>query len=111
MNLELFTLIWMHFLADFVLQSDKMAINKSKEKKWLLIHCVIYGLPFLFFGWRFSLLCVTSHFVVDFVTSRITSKLWQLEKRYWFFVTIGFDQAIHLTLLGVFYGRLSDWSK
>ena len=92
-------LIWIHFIADFGLQNDKMSLNKSSSNKWLAIHCLVYSIPLLWWGWKFALINGVLHFVVDWVTSRGTTKLWLMNERHWFFVLIGFDQAIHLTLL------------
>jgi hypothetical protein len=101
-------LFWLHFIADFILQTDKMALNKSKSFKWLSIHALVYGIPFLLyisiaFGWLpgivYALINSVMHWIVDAITSRITSYLWQKEKRHWFFVVIGLDQAIHMTCL------------
>ena len=77
-----------------------MAIGKSTSIEWLGLHVCAYGLPFwLFFSPRYVLFNVCLHFVVDFFTSKLTSYLWKAEKRHWFFVVIGADQAIHMTLL------------
>jgi len=97
--MDVLIIIWLHFFSDFILQTDKMAINKSKSNKWLLMHTSIYSLPFLWFGWLFALVTFISHTVTDYFTSRICSKLWQKEERHWFFVIIGLDQAIHFTCL------------
>jgi hypothetical protein len=91
--------VWLHFLADFLLQTDKMALNKSKSIKWLSIHCSVYVLPFLWFGWKYALANGLMHWATDFVTSRLTSKAWASGKRKIFFQIIGADQAIHLTCL------------
>ena len=91
--------VWLHFIGDFVLQSDWVAINKSKRNDVLAMHVLIYAMPLLWFGWRFALLNAALHFLTDWPTSRATSKLWQAGKRHWFFVVIGLDQAIHLTCL------------
>ncbi len=100
------TLIWFHFVADFVFQTDNMAINKSKSLKWLGIHATTYALPFFYFGLSFMTITGLSHFIVDFFSSRITSYFWRNEKRHWFFVTIGADQAIHITILLLTYTLL-----
>ena len=92
-------LIWLHWLADFVLQNDKMAINKSKSFYWLTVHCLIYGCLFNFFGWRFALVNTVAHFVVDGISSRCTTWLWLKGERHWFFVTVGLDQVIHVSIL------------
>lgn len=97
------SLIWTHFVADFILQTDKMALNKSKSNKWLAIHILVYSIPFLFWGWKFALLNGIAHFLVDFITSRLTSYLWQKNERHLFFVIIGADQALHLSCLYLSY--------
>lgn len=100
MNLSLILLfIWLHFITDFLLQDDEIAIKKSSNNYYLFEHCLIYMIPFLPFGLWFGLLIGISHFVIDYVSSRITTKLWTEGKRHWFFCTIGIDQAIHLTVL------------
>lgn len=93
-------IIWLHFLGDFVLQSDMMAKEKSTSCKWLTIHILHYALPFLLvFGWKYTLINSLAHWVVDYFTSRMTSKAWAEKKVHKFFVIIGFDQAIHMTTL------------
>lgn len=91
--------LWLHFLGDFIFQTDTMAINKSKSNKWLCAHGLTYGIPLLCIGWKYALVNVIAHMGVDFITSRINARLWAAEKRHWFFVGIGADQAIHMTFL------------
>jgi hypothetical protein len=98
--------IWVHFIADFVLQTDAMAVNKSKSSGWLGIHSLCYGLPFLIWGWRYAAVNAVCHFFIDGITSRGTARLWQEGERHWFFVLIGFDQALHLTVLFLLLGVL-----
>lgn len=98
-NIAILTVIWMHFVADFVCQSDWMARNKSKANIPLLTHVSVYSLPFFWFGWRYALANAGAHFVTDWITSRASSRLWAKQKVHWFFVVIGLDQAIHMSTL------------
>ena len=89
-----------HFISDFLLQNDWMAINKSKKWFPLMLHSTTYGLPFLVFGnVSFVAYLITTHYWIDFITSKITSCLWQQEKRHYFFCMIGFDQWLHFLIL------------
>lgn len=110
--------LFLHWLADFVFQSNWMAQNKSKANFPLWCHVgaysltmflglslvpvVINGFPFgtgMLWIAVFSLLNGLAHFGVDFITSRINSKLWQAGKVHYFFVSVGFDQLIHYVIL------------
>jgi hypothetical protein len=98
----------LHFVGDFLLQTRKMADNKSKSIKWLTIHAITYCLPFLILingglsmnlMWFYIWLFIT-HWCTDFITSKLTSYLWKEKQVKAFFTIIGFDQLIHtITLL------------
>lgn len=102
-NIELLTvsmLLILHFISDFILQSDYVARNKSKDNKILLRHVFIYSVPFIIFiSPLYGAINGTIHFGIDYVTSRLTGKLWASGKTHWFFVVIGFDQLLHVLSL------------
>ncbi len=95
----IYLVIWLHFISDFILQTNYVALNKSKYLNCLLLHCGIYSVPFLILGVEYALLNGILHFIVDYFTSSLTSYFYATDKRHWFFVTIGCDQAIHMTCL------------
>jgi hypothetical protein len=107
----IYLIIWAHFISDFILQTDSMAKNKSSSNYWLGSHIFCYTFYMYCFiilcAWsvsveRAALYCVVNgaaHFVTDYVTSRMTKKLWAEKKVHDFFVVIGCDQAIHMTTL------------
>ena len=92
-------IIWIHFVADFILQSNHIATNKSKYIMCLVEHCCIYALPFFILGIKYALMNSLLHFVIDFSTSRIATYYYGRNRRRAFFITIGCDQAIHMTCL------------
>ena len=102
-------IIWAHFIGDFILQSDYHAQGKSKNSWILAQHVAMYSIPFIALGLfipisiAWIVFNAIAHFSTDFVTSRITSKLWAEKKVHWFFVTIGADQSIHFTTLFASY--------
>jgi hypothetical protein len=116
-------LAFLHWLADFVFQTDEMAKNKSTSWKWLAAHILTYG-SVLFTGLyivalanctapfeimtmlvmaglvgAYTLANMILHMAIDAVTSRITSKLYKDGKTHQFFVVIGIDQFLHLACL------------
>lgn len=69
---KILVLIFCHLVGDFVLQSDYIAKTKGENWYHLIVHCILYTLPFyLAFGfvWQFYVLLV-SHFVIDSLKAR-----------------------------------------
>ena len=40
--------IYAHLIGDYLLQTDKMALNKKTSNLWCLIHVLTYMIPFIF---------------------------------------------------------------
>lgn len=110
--LQIVVMIFFHWVADFLLQTHEMSINKSKSNYWLTKHIKAYMLGLLpitymvihfggtiggaFLWW---VLNGGLHWVTDYFTSRWTSKLWAKQEVHNFFVVIGLDQFIHYICL------------
>ena len=113
--------LFTHFVADFVMQTHDMAINKSTSVYWLTKHIFAYAKTFLVsalvfcvaltlfedgYGSKLALRMVVFvlinsglHWITDYYTSKEISRLWKEKKVHDFFVMIGFDQFIHLATL------------
>ena len=115
---SLIVLLLVHWLADFALQTEKQANNKNHSLIALGGHVLTYGISM-----GIAMLCLypcrkmaisagllaASHFLIDFVTSKITHRLYE-EKRYHdFFVVIGFDQFLHLlTIIAILSFKVKE---
>jgi len=120
--INLFLIIFIHFFADFYMQSHEMAINKSKSNYWLTIHITVYTSVTVLF-WNFFLLqpnfdyhlndyliltsfIFVTHWITDYITSRFTSKLFAKGDAHNAFVIIGGDQCIHYAQLFFIYNYI-----
>lgn len=116
----IYALIFTHWIADFICQTDDMAKNKSKSNKWLGKHILAYsGVLSVFasvagftlpgkYWMAFVLINGVAHFAIDYFTSRFNSKMWAQGKVHEFFVGVGFDQALHMaTLYGTYQWLLA----
>ena len=109
--INIIILMFGHWIADFVTQSDYVAKNKSKDSLVCCLHAMLYSIcmmPFVIFAksgldWGLYLLTglmlYLSHLCIDYVTSKINAWLWSKEEMHWFFVSVGFDQLLHLSIL------------
>jgi len=116
---QIIILIFIHWVADFLLQTQSMAMNKSKNNRWLLAHVTVYSASWFVVGmFMFDLLPVVlftvstfiCHFITDYMTSRWTSSLYKQGKFYGFpgfFSVIGFDQFLHYLQLILCYEYFS----
>ena len=124
MNLiEIFSILLIHWFADFVLQTDKQAKGKSKNWSDLLQHTFNYsgiwfmvGLlyiiptPSVILFWKvvtFFIITFITHTITDYFTSRLNSKLWSEGKVHNFFISVGFDQVLHYVQLFLTYWLLT----
>lgn len=113
---EIISIIAIHWMADFVFQTDEMAKGKSKKWKWLLLHTSTYSMVWLIVGviyidsfsqamlaMQFVLITFIAHTITDYFTSRLNSKLWAKGDVHNFFVSVGFDQVLHYVQLFITY--------
>jgi len=131
------SIIFIHWVADFVFQAEEWANNKSKGLKPLLKHTLTYS--FIWFlvmvgfavwgnhfggpspselgwsGWMatFPLITFFFHTITDYFTSKIVSKRFADQHygspipNFGAFTIIGFDQVLHYIQLFLTYYFLS----
>ncbi len=96
--ITLTTLFWLfavHFVADFFVQTEHQALNKSSNFEALARHCATYTICFLPFGFTFAIATGILHIIVDYNTAKWTSQLWAKGETRKFFQVVGFDQFLH----------------
>lgn len=117
-NLEIFSILIIHWIGDFICQTDWQAKNKSTHNKALFLHVLSYTMVWFFAGaWFFyapvvaifCLITFMAHFITDYFTSRLNTKLYTDGKIHWFFVSIGFDQILHYIQLFLTYQFLKQY--
>lgn len=97
-------LILSHWAGDFLLQTNKMAINKSKHLGWLTVHVLVYSICFLWLGLTFAIANAAGHWLTDLVTSRLSGRAYKAGKIKLFWIIIGTDQMIHYaTMVGLLW--------
>ena len=110
-------LLILHWIADFICQPRWMANEKSKRWDILTIHCFTYAIIIQVsiliililsnisstkFESPLAIMGITlfiTHFIIDFVTSKMTAYYYQIGKTKAFWNTIGFDQILHIWIL------------
>jgi hypothetical protein len=112
------SILFFHWLFDFVFQTDSQAKGKSKEWGYLLEHTGIYSICWfvplitylIIFPYApdtiefFIPITFICHTATDYYTSRVNSQLLDSENTHGFFVSVGFDQFLHFVqLLLTFY--------
>lgn len=128
---EIFSIIIIHFVADFVMQDEKWALGKSKNWNDLLFHTFTYSflwwIPVMMIalslqtsnelisetmnkGALFILITFICHTITDYFTSRIVSKKFAEGKygsaipNFGAFTLIGGDQVLHyIQLFATYY--------
>lgn len=111
---EYIVLLFCHWVADFICQTDEQAQNKSSSNIALLRHCssyfsVFFILSVLFLKqntFNFVLFNAITHFVIDYLTSRGSKYFYKKGDIHNFFVVVGFDQFLHTAILLLTWGKL-----
>lgn len=101
-------LILGHVIGDFYLQNNKIAEKKKKSKKYMLLHCGLYGAIMYFPIWILNrsiertlwivFLVALSHLVIDWNKIKCDKKFSEYEH-----VIFGLDQIIHLFILFIIF--------
>ena len=79
----------LHLIGDYLLQSDWMALNKTKCSKAAAAHALTYSLPFLILdpsAVAFAVICITHFFIDRFRLARYVVYAKNLilgPKKYW----------------------------
>ena len=90
---HVFLLIICHLLGDYVLQTDFLAKTKGENWYHLVVHCLLYCVPFyIVFGWCWQLgFVLIAHLVIDPLKAR------------WKKISYRTDQVLHYLTLAVYF--------
>lgn len=114
-QMEYISLLFFHWLGDYLLQTNRMAKLKSERIEWLTFHALAYSFALtlgalLLLPWKIAIgfiaLNAALHWITDFITSR-ASAYFKNNPRI-FFPIIGFDQFLHAAALILTYDHFSQ---
>lgn len=90
---RLYEILISHFIGDYVLQTDFLAKTKGNNWYHLIIHCLLYTVPFyIVFGFDVRLIVLfVSHIIIDIAKTKCE------------FVGYAGDQLLHLIVLEFLY--------
>lgn len=101
--MDFYYLILGHLLGDFTFQTNKIAENKSKDTKWILLHSIIVtsvmlilSFPFGFNLWLLVLINGFTHFLIDYYKSKI-----KVKNSVMALLLFIFDQIIHISIIAL----------
>ena len=113
-------LMFLHFVADFLLQSRTMATNKSSSLKYLVQHVLIqftvFTIGVFWLPPMYALANACIHGLIDWHIWRLykfsvylrdqeaTTATWKYYEDHLFYTTIGLDQMLHVITILVVYG-------
>ena len=134
--IEIFAIIIIHWISDFIMQDEKWALGKSKNWRDLIMHTMLYsaiwwfpiliailinqpdiqdGNQVLFKSLLFIFITFITHTIIDYTTSKIVSKKFAKQEygspipNFGAFTIIGFDQVLHYIQLFVTYYLLTKY--
>ena len=125
-------MMFIHWIGDFVLQTEYEATHKSTENRALLSHTLHYTMTWICamfiwsvyqnhighitmvqVGWSpwvllFFPITFVVHTITDYFTSRLNTYLWNKKDFHNLFVSVGFDQLLHFVQLYFTYYLLKS---
>lgn len=106
-GIQIISVFFLHWLADFPGQDSEWGLNKHHDFKLLLLHTLVYsfifssgvvilygGIPAETLGKLFAI-TFFSHTLTDFCTSRWNARAYADKKYKLWINSIGFDQWLH----------------
>jgi hypothetical protein len=92
---EIFSILIIHYVADFIIQTDKQAKGKSKNwsdllghtltysSVWVFASCILFGLnnktlttfDYVYLSLLFGVITFVCHTITDYFTSRLNNRL------------------------------------
>lgn len=86
-------LLFCHLLGDYVLQTGYIAETKGQNWWHLVVHCLLYIIPFYLcrsVSWHLGVMCI-AHLVIDAVKARYK------------IINYSCDQILHIALLLLYF--------
>lgn len=92
----IYQLVACHAIGDYVLQNDFLARTKGENWWHLIIHCILYTIPFSlvfgFDGWIFYLFA--THMIIDALKARYNKVDYVMDQIYHFCVLVTYAVMI-----------------
>ena len=108
------SILFAHYIADFIMQPDRIARSKHDNFISLLQHAALYGCSMYLLVFipltvvlmyspisvlKYTAINTVAHLVCDFFSSKLSHKYFSKENYWAGFAVVGFDQFVHVVVL------------